>query len=187
MQIRLAEFDDLPAILAISNWYAEHTAANFAVEPESLADWQASFERTHAMYPWLVAVHDDATLSAFAKASPYLGRCAYTWSAEITVYRHPDRREPRGVGTALYARLFTILRHQGYRRVTAGITLPNEASIALHTRFGLEQIGVRRKIGWKFGQWHDVSLWQGSLDDADANDDPPAAVHPVAEIIAALD
>jgi phosphinothricin acetyltransferase len=186
MQIRLAQSDDLHAILAISNWYAEHTATNFAVQPESLADWQAAWERTHSMFPWLVAVHDDDSLSAFAKSSPYLGRCAYNWSAEVSIYRHPDRREPRGVGTALYTRLFDILRQQGYRRVTAGITLPNPASVAIHERFGLQQIGIRRNIGWKFDQWHDVALWQGSLDDPDRNLDPPTPIRPVAEIVDTL-
>ena len=29
--------------------------ATFAVEPEPLSDWHASFQATHAMFPWLVA------------------------------------------------------------------------------------------------------------------------------------
>src|SRR5690349_1962704 len=48
MRIELAEEADLPAILAISNWAAEHTIANFATEPEPLEEWRQAFLRTHA-------------------------------------------------------------------------------------------------------------------------------------------
>ena len=37
--IRLATRDDVPAIVAISNWAALHTLANFATEPEPDLDW----------------------------------------------------------------------------------------------------------------------------------------------------
>lgn len=62
--ICLARFDDLPAILAISNWAAKHTTANFAVEPETLESWRQDWRDTHEMYPWFVAVD---------KPSPRLG------------------------------------------------------------------------------------------------------------------
>ena len=41
--IREATAADLPEILAISNWAAEHTPANFAIEPESLGSWQQAW------------------------------------------------------------------------------------------------------------------------------------------------
>jgi len=182
MLIRRVTPDDLLEIVEISNWYAFNTATNFAVEPEPLKMWMSSFLTTHERFPWLLAVDDDGRTLGFAKASPYLGRCAYLWSAEVSVYRHPDHRDPPGVGTALYERLFDCLRRQGYRRVTAGITLPNPASEALHERFGLEVIGVRRSIGWKFGIWHDVALLQGSLVDAAQDDDPPGEIRTVNDV-----
>ncbi|MEM7230236.1 MAG: N-acetyltransferase family protein [Planctomycetota bacterium] len=178
MRIRRASADDLDAMLALSNWYAEHTAANFAVEPESEQDWQRAFEASHEHYPWLIAEDDDHDVFGFAKASPYAGRCAYRWSAEITVYLR-DGLTGRGVGTALYDMLFAVLRAQGFRTVTAGITLPNDASVALHRRYGLEQIGVRSRIGWKFDRWHDVSLWQGKISD---DEGPPTPIRPVADV-----
>ena len=38
------------------------------------------------------------------------------------------------------------------------LTLPNAASVALHEALGFRPVGVYRRIGWKFGAWHDV-LW----------------------------
>jgi len=56
IDIRLAEYDDLPSLLAISNHYVMHSTCNFAVEPETLQSWQADYDATHEMYPWFVAV-----------------------------------------------------------------------------------------------------------------------------------
>jgi len=36
--------------------------------------------------------------------------------------------------------------------------LPNAASEGLHRSLGFEPVGTWRRIGWKFGEWHDV-LW----------------------------
>jgi len=177
--IRRARADDVPAILAISNDAAARTVANFAVEPESLADWEDSFEKTQAMYPWLVAVDDDRVIG-FAKASPWKGRCAYAYSAQVAVYIEPAH-QGRGVGRALYTALFDTLERQGYRSVLAGITQPNEASVRLHESLGMIPAGVFHGVGWKFGAWHDVGYWERRLGSAD---DAPADIRPVADVLA---
>jgi L-amino acid N-acyltransferase YncA len=54
---------------------------------------------------------------------------------------------------------------RGYRTVAAGMTLPNDASAGLHRAMGFESVGVYRRIGWKFGAWHDVAWVQRPLGD----------------------
>ena len=161
MQVRLATRSDIPAILEISNEAAATTVANFAVAPEPLAEWQASYEATHQTHPWLVATQHDLVIG-FAKASPWSGRCAYDYSVEITVYVATEY-QGGGVGRALYARLFEILQLQGYTSAIAGITLPNPASVRLHESFGMKQVATFQDIGWKWDAWHDVGYWQGQL------------------------
>ena len=51
------------------------------------------------------------------------------------------------------------------------MTLPNDASVALHHRLGFEPVGTYRRIGWKFGQWRDVAWTQRSIG---ADEGPPA-------------
>lgn len=55
------------------------------------------------------------------------------------------------------------LEARGYRMAVAGMTLPNEASVGLHRAMGFEPVGVYRRIGWKFGAWHDVAWTQRAL------------------------
>ena len=174
MHIRLADEADIPAVLDISNWAAQHTPANFAIEPETLVDWLESWRDTHHMHPWLVAVHDDAdgAIIGFAKSSPHRGRCAYAYTAEVSVYVH-HHHHGRGVGSALYQRLIPILRAQGYCTLLAGITTPNPASQRLHEAAGFQRVAMYQRVGWKFKQWHDVGYWQLHLD---LNATPPTSI-----------
>jgi phosphinothricin acetyltransferase len=161
--LRFAEEHDISAILGISNWAALNTPANFAIEPEPLQDWVDSWRDTHQRYPWLVA-EDNGQLIGFAKASPHRGRCAYAYTAEVTVYVHPQHHA-RGIGKSLYQQLFPILKVQGYCTLLAGITQPNPASERLHASFGFRRIGVFERVGWKFGKWHDVGYWELIVHD----------------------
>lgn len=168
--IRLATAEDLPTILEICNWAAKNTAANFAIEPESLEAWQETWNQTHEFYPYFVAVEDKRVIG-FAKASPWKGRCAYAYSAEVTVYILPDHHR-KGVGKALYEKLITSLKAQGYHTLLGGITQPNVASVKLHESLGFKRVALFEHIGWKFGKWHDVGYWELVLQDGDSVPQP---------------
>lgn len=95
------------------------------------------------------------------------------WSAEVSVYL--DRSfQGRGAGRALYAALLPRLADRGLVTAVAGMTLPNAASAALHRSLGFTDVGVYRRIGYKFGAWHDVAWMQCDLAPAVA---APAEPH----------
>jgi phosphinothricin acetyltransferase len=81
-------------------------------------------------------------------------------------------RHRAGVGRALYTELFERLRERGFWMLCAGITLPNDASAGLHRAMGFVPVGTYRRIGWKFGAWHDVEWLQ--LDLRPGDDGAPA-------------
>jgi phosphinothricin acetyltransferase len=112
----------------------------------------------------------DVSVLGFAKASPHKGRCAYAWSAEISVYIHPNHHG-KGIGKALYSRLVPMLREQRYTTLIAGITIPNPASQRLHESFGFTRAATFHRIGWKFDRWHDVGYWELMLRDGEGQ--PP--------------
>lgn len=85
-----------------------------------------------------------------------------------------------GLGRGLYLSLFALLRLQGYYNAFAGVTLPNEASVGLHTALGLQPVGVYRSVGYKFGAWHDVAWFGMPLQAHPAEVIPP---RPLAEAI----
>ena len=82
---------------------------------------------------------------------------------ETSVYLHKEFNG-KGIGTALYKDLFNRLKKMDIHCVMAGIGQPNEASVALHEKFGFKQAAMYKEIGKKFGRWIDVGYWQLHLN-----------------------
>jgi phosphinothricin acetyltransferase len=81
---------------------------------------------------------------------------------ETTVYCDPAATG-QGLGSALYGELLRLLGDEGVHRAYAGVALPNEASVALHERFGFREVGTFREVGHKFGTWWDVRWYERAL------------------------
>jgi phosphinothricin acetyltransferase len=157
--IRRAEQGDLPALLAIYNHYVRETPATFDIEPRTLAQRQAWFDSFAATgrYQCFVAVKDGEAVGS-ASSHPYKDRAAYDPTVASGVYLAPGARG-QGLGRKLYAALFEALAREDVHRVSAGITLPNEASVRLHRGFGFEPVGIYREVGRKFGRFWDVATY----------------------------
>jgi phosphinothricin acetyltransferase len=168
---------DAAACAEIYRPYVENAIFTFEVEPPSAADFAERINTALIKHAWLVAESADGAVLGYAYGSVHNTRAAYDWSCSSAVYIDTEARGA-GVGTALYDELFRQLAARGYLTVTAGITLPNAASIALHRRFAFEDVGVYRRIGFKLGKWHDV-LWMQRDLVAPGEDFPAAPERPV--------
>jgi phosphinothricin acetyltransferase len=169
--VRDASEDDASACAAIYAPYVRETAVSFEREPPTpaqMAERIAAATRTHA---WVVLEdEDDDYVVGYAYGGLHQKRAAYRFSCEVSVYVEQGRRRS-GSGRVLYEALFKRLAARGYLIAVAGMTLPNEASTGLHRAMGFEPVGVYRRIGWKFGAWHDVAWMQRALG---VEHDPPA-------------
>ncbi|MBL0926501.1 MAG: N-acetyltransferase family protein [Phycisphaerales bacterium] len=161
MLIRPAQPEDFPAVAALTNVFIRETAIHFGYDPVTADDLHKAWAGHRDRYPWLVA-ELEGRFAGYAKAGPWRERAAYQWTPESGIYVEPWTQR-RGVGRALYVRLFEVLRAQGYHSLVAGITLPNEPSVRLHEAVGFVPAGVIARAGWKFGRWHDVGFWQKPL------------------------
>jgi phosphinothricin acetyltransferase len=169
---------DAAACLEIYGPFAQDTPISFEDRAPSVAELERRIDRVSRTHAFLVA-EDDGQIAGFAYAGTHRERPAYRWSTECSVYIAAAHRG-RGLGRALYGALFPLLEQQGYRTILAGVTLPNPASIGLHTALGFTEVGVYRRIGWKAGAWRDVvwlarALGPETLDD----DEPPSPGAPV--------
>jgi len=160
--IRPATDRDAVAVAAIYAPYVE-TAISFeetAPTPEEIA---ARIAKSRSRWQWLVAELDGEVVG-YAYGAQHRERAAYRWSVEVSAYVGRDHHR-QGIGRALYSALFAELASKGFCNAFAGITLPNEPSVKLHTSMGFQPIGTFRSIGWKFGRWHDVAWFQLKLRD----------------------
>ena len=159
--VRDATERDAEACAAIYAPYVTDTAISFETEPPdaaAMAERIAAAQRTHA---WLVC-EQDGRVVGYAYGGPFRTRAAYRLSCEVSVYVERGRRRT-GAGRALYEALLARLTERGYRTALAGMTLPNDASVALHRALGFEPVGTFRRVGYKHGAWHDVAWTQRML------------------------
>jgi phosphinothricin acetyltransferase len=166
---------DAAACAAIYAPHVEASPTSFEAEAPAAAEMAARIARIRATHQWLVEERDGEVVG-FAYACEHRSRAAYRWAVDVSAYVDEGSRG-QGLGRRLYEELFERLRAQRFRVACAGITLPNEASVALHEGLGFVPVGVYRRIGWKQGTWHDVGWWQLDLMP-DAEDPPEEPLRP---------
>lgn len=169
--IRLASQEDAGTIREIYAPFCESSIISFESTAPSTLDIANRVRNLAEIFPWLV-LETDGVIAGYAYASRHHERAAYGWSVDVTVYVGPSQQR-RGVGKALYTTLFQLLRLQGFYKVYAAITLPNEASTQLHEAMGFTLVGVYTGVGYKFGAWHDVAHYQLALQPERAEPNPP--------------
>jgi len=160
--IRAVEISDSSALAAIYNHYVRETVVTFEEEPIHVAEMARRITDTlSTSLPWLIA-EQGGQVVGYAYASPWKARSAYRFSVEITVYV-ASGNAGRGIGSILYRNLFPMLETIGIHAVIGGIALPNDASVALHEKFGLEKVAHFQQVGFKFDRWVDVGYWERLL------------------------
>jgi phosphinothricin acetyltransferase len=164
MQLRYAREDDLVRLLEIYNHYVEHTHITFDTKPiplETRRVWLESF-RSEGPHRLLVA-ELDGRVGGYASSHTFRVKPAYLRSVETSIYLDHEACGA-GLGSALYTRLLEILEAEpNVHRVYGGVTLPNEASLALHQRFGFKRIGTFSEVGFKFGRYWDVAWFERAV------------------------
>jgi L-amino acid N-acyltransferase YncA len=172
-EIRAARPADAGEIAAIYAPIVQDSVTSFEESPPDAAELQRRM-LAEPRLPWLVAETPDppCPIAGYAYASVHKRRAAYRWSADVSIYLAPGHRS-KGLGRALYQRLFAEVRALGYVSLFAGVTLPNPASVGLHESMGFRPLGVFGQVGFKHGAWRDVGWWQLLLDDPPVPPDEP--------------
>ncbi len=161
--IRKVSGEDAIKIADIYNYYINKTVITFEEVAIDASEMSQRIDKiSQDNLPWFIAENENGELVGYAYAAKWRERYSYRFAVEVTVYLRPGV-EQKGLGTALYQRLFSALKDRGYKTVIGGITLPNDASIALHEKFAMEKVAHFYKVGLKFDQWLDVGYWQGQL------------------------
>ncbi|MEZ6038236.1 MAG: N-acetyltransferase family protein [Planctomycetota bacterium] len=160
--LRKADPDrDAAALLEIYRPFVEGSTTSFEVVAPSIAEFAERIRAAQRAHEWLVAAEGDELLG-YAYGGTHRMREAYRHTVEVSVYVGAGGRG-RGIGRALYERLFEVLAAQGHCNAVAGITLPNDPSVLFHEQLGFTPIGVFHGVGFKFGAWRDVAWYERRL------------------------
>ena len=165
--IRTSTDRDLPEITAIYAHHVLHGTGTFETTPPSETEMAGRRADVLAKgLPWLVA-EQDGKVQGYAYCQWFKPRPAYRFSAEDSIYLHPDAAG-KGLGKLLLAELMRQAEATGVRKLIAVIGDSNNGgSVGVHRALGFAPVGVLKSCGWKFGKWLDVVLMDKSLGEAD--------------------
>ncbi len=188
VRIRAARVEDAGKLLEIYRPYVEKTAITFEYEVPEPEEFQARIKRTLKKYPYLVA-DCEGELLGYAYTGPFVGRAAYDWAAEVSIYLREDVHR-MGMGKKLYQAIEEISRAQNITNLNACIGNPEpedeyltKNSIQFHTHMGYRMVGEFYKCGYKFGRWYNM-VWMEKIIREHEEKPEPVAKFPSLDIFA---
>ena len=165
--IRAVTPEDAEELLGIYAPYVEKTVITFEYEVPGPEEFRSRIEKTLRKYPYIAAVKDGEILG-YAYTGPFVGRTAYDWSAETTIYLKEDKKK-MGLGRFLYQGLENISKAQHILNLNACIGYPEKEdeyltknSAEFHAHMGYSMVGRFHKCGYKFGRWYDM-VWMEKM------------------------
>lgn len=180
--IRDAALTDAERILEIYDYYVKNTAITFEYVTPTLEEFQERMAKTMQRYPYLVVVK-DGQVEGFAYAGPFVGRAAYDWSCELTIYLNHNAVSC-GMGRALYETLQRALHNMGILNLYACIGYPEQDdeylttnSADFHAHLGFVKVGEFHQCGYKFRRWYHM-IWMEKILGARSEAQPPVIAYP---------
>ena len=152
----------MPDITSIYNEAILHTVATFDTEPKTIEEMKTWFKNHDQKHPLLVA-EQKGLIVGWASLSEWSDRCAYSETAEISLYVRKEH-QGSGIGRKLLKEIMPEGQKMGLHTVIARIAEGNERSINLFKSEKFENIGIMKEVGKKFGKRLDVFLMQKIFD-----------------------
>lgn len=167
IKIRTASLEDAENLLRIYAPYVEETAITFEYDVPTVDEFRSRMQHTLERYPYLVA-EVDGEAAGYAYLGSFVGRRAYDWSAEVSIYVKKNLRAG-GVGKALYQALEQTAKAQHITNLNACIGYPKQEdeyltknSAQFHAHMGYTLVGEFHKCGYKFGRWYNM-IWMEKI------------------------
>ena len=166
--IRTARAEDASEIREIYAPYVEKTAVTFEYEVPSVEEFRSRIEHTLQKYPYIVA-EENGEILGYAYTGAFVGRAAYDWSAETTIYLKQNKQK-MGLGKKLYEVLELISKAQNICNLNACIGYPEveddyltNNSVQFHGHVGYDFAGKFHNCGYKFGTWYHMVWMEKAL------------------------
>ncbi|WP_219836784.1 GNAT family N-acetyltransferase [Paenibacillus sp. R14(2021)] len=148
----------LPKILAIYNYYVEHTTVSFHTEPLTLDEIRVNVMNASPKFKTFAILESDV-LIGYVLLTQHKNKQAYDVTAEVTVYLDPNHLG-RGVGSKAIAFVEEACRAGGFHVLVATICTENERSMRLFDRHGYVKCAHFQEVGLKFGRRLDIASYQ---------------------------
>lgn len=172
-----ARLDDAEQLLEIYRYYVEKTVITFEWTVPTVEEFRQRMQHTMERYPYIV-VEQDSRIVGYSYVSAFVGRKAYDWSVETTIYLDAQLRH-NGIGKKLYHVMEEILKKMHVLNLNACIGYPKvedeyltRNSVQFHAHLGYKMVGEFHDSGYKFGRWYNMVWMEKMLGDHLAQPEP---------------
>lgn len=160
--IRDANETDAEAVQAIYAHHVLNGTASYDIEPPSVDVVRDKIRQIReAGWPFVIG-ELEGEIAGYAYATQFRDREAYRFTAEDSIYVHPQMTG-RGVGKRLLKSLLERSAESDFRTIVAVIGGAEPASIAVHSALGFEEVGRLKAVGWKKERWLDSVYMQRTI------------------------
>jgi phosphinothricin acetyltransferase len=158
IRIRDATEADLPAVVEIYNAAIATRTSTAQLEPvtvESRRHWLTSHSADH--HPFWVAEADSDRIAGWLALKEFLPRCAYSGTAEVSVYVD-ERMRRRGIARELLGKLIERAPQLGVTAIVGLIFAHNESSLRLFEQLGFQRWGLLPEVALLEGVHRDLTI-----------------------------
>ena len=177
IEIRKARQSDVERLLEIYDYSVRNTAITCEYSTPSKEEFSARMEHIMMRYPYLVILK-DGVIKGYAYARAFVGRAAYDWSCETTIYLDCNAQKC-GLGRMLYEALEAALKEMGILNLYACIGYPDTEdeyltrnSADFHKHLGFARVGEFHRCGYKFNRWYSM-IWMEKIIGDHKDQQPP--------------
>lgn len=150
-------------VLEIFNHAILTSTALYDYSPRSLEQIETWFAaKAQGEWPIIGLESSDGRLQAFGSYGSFRNFPAYKYTVEHSVYVAEAFRG-KGLGHSILQLLIEQAQRDDYHAMIGAIDSNNEASCRLHETLGFELVGTLPQVGFKFGNWLDLALYQLTL------------------------
>ena len=151
------------AILGIFNEAILNSTALYDYQPRTMESMVKWFEaKRQGGFPVLGLEDTQGQLLAFGSYGTFRAWPAYKYTVEHSVYVHHEHRG-KGWGREVMRALIAQAQQHQLHAMIGAIDATNLASRALHESLGFQHVGTLPQVGFKFGRWLDLALYQYTL------------------------
>ncbi len=163
VEVKFVEITEtyLPQVLEIYNHYIENSTATFHTKPLTSEEMRRIVFFTNPKLKTFV-IKDRDQVCGYSILGCYKEREAYSITAEVTIYLHPDYTA-KGIGSQALRSTEELARQNQFHSLISVICGENTASIKLFEKNGYAKCAHYKEIGSKFGRLLDVVEYQKLL------------------------
>jgi L-amino acid N-acyltransferase YncA len=146
MKIRIAELDDLPAIVEIYNQAVPSFQSTARLTPVTVGERKTWFhEHDPQKHPIFVAELDGGVIGWCSLSNYRPGRPALRFTAELSYYVDTEHQR-RGIGSELVNHALTVSPTLDIKNIVAVLIDRNEASRKLLEKLGFQKWGYLPRV-----------------------------------------